>query len=78
MLKVVPIRRRNGTSGPWIMTQDHRAQAWAITLFHRGEQAKFIFARPTKAEAERLLVAAQRAAEGPIKRYSLGKRMPRS
>lgn len=78
MFKVVPIRRRNGTSSPWIITQDHRAQAWAVALFRRGEQVRFILTRPTKAEAERLLVAAQRAAEGPINRYSLGKRMSRS
>lgn len=73
--KVVPIRRREGV---WTMTTDHAAQARAIAWFKPGERVKFVLRRPTKAEAEKFLVATQRAAEGPINRYSLGKRMSRS
>lgn len=73
--KVVPVRRRDGTSGPWIMTAEHKAQQWALAHFKPGHAVQFVLYRPSKREAEALLSAAERAVE-KVSSYKLGSRMP--
>lgn len=72
--KVVPVRRRDGTKGPWIMTAEHKAQQWALAYFKSGEPVRFVLYKPSKHEAEGLLTAAQRAVE-KVSSYRLGARM---
>lgn len=76
VIKAVPIRKHNGA---WIMTADHKAQAWALGVFKRGHPAeintkvRFV----SKKEAEATIRATRRAIEGPTKPYRLGARMKR-
>lgn len=70
-IRVVPVRK---SGYAWIFTDEHRAQMWAVCVFQRGHEARTIARRETKAEAEALVGATERALEGPTG-YKLGKRM---
>lgn len=76
-IKVVPVRRRDGNAGPWIMTADHKAQAWAVACFRRGQRVVFILYSATKARAEAAVTSVERMFAGPVKGYRLGRRMGR-
>lgn len=73
--KVVPVRRRNGTSGPWIMCAEHRAQSWAVGCFRRGERVLFIVRFDTKGRAQEAVQGVERLFAGPTRGYRLGARM---
>lgn len=69
---IKPVRRKNGHVGPWILTDKHRAQMWALC---RGEKQLMRFS--TFDKAAKSVTAAKRAYEGLVDRYELGKRMPK-
>lgn len=73
--KVVPVRRRDGDKGPWIMTAEHKAQAWAVACFRPGERVAFIVYSFSKSKAENALAGTERMFAGPLRRYRLGARM---
>lgn len=73
VVKAVPVRKQGNA---WIMTADHKAQAWALGIFRRGHSVELSKTRfPNRREAEGAVQAAQRALAGPVKGYKLGKRM---
>lgn len=74
-IKIIPIRRRDTESGPWIMTEPHRAQQWAIGAFRRGHQVALILRGANKADMEGKVQSIERMFMGPARPYRLGKRM---
>lgn len=72
---IKPVRQKHGSKGPWILTDHHRAQMWALCAVRRGHGIKQLMRFSKLDEAKNSLTAAQRAYEGLRDRYQLGKRM---
>lgn len=56
----------------WVLCPPHKAKRWAVVS---GRTHKMVKSFPTKALAEAEADRCERAAEGPTRRYKLGKRM---